>query len=501
MRDPAQSAPHHASPPTPVPGPARRHWTYRDGCEAAEHLARGAALTEVLDPADPAAWIALDEGVRGLPHRDDALPALLRSRPHTALCHPEGRVREEAVRQLAQGAWRGPSLLPLVVIRCADWAGPVRTRARALLARTLADSPTETLVALTPLVLRLGARGRGEWARDLFEAALGDAPAAVLEALLGERDPAARRFAGRLLLGSGRRGARELARAAAREGDPVLRRLWTDGALAALAAGAPRSDADAVVDLLLGSRSGQVRAAGVTALRRTGRAAEAAAHLTDRTGIVRACARWSVGQDGGDPRTRYLELCAEPRTVSGGAVLGLAECGRRADAPLLRALLTHPRPAVRAGAVAGLRLLDATDTALLFPLLTDPAGAVVREAALALLPSVDRLPEATLVELLAPAQPFAQRRAAHRLLHARGGVAGLRADVLLLDDLDPSLRRRAEQHVRAMWSPYAPPVLPAGDPEVGALLERCSGLFGDHVINLMRSRLGLPRAIVDGTGY
>ncbi|MET3986241.1 hypothetical protein [Streptomyces sp. PvR034] len=491
MRDPAHSAPHHAHPPAPRPAPARRRWTYRAGCEAAEHLARGAVLTQVLDPADPAAWIALDEGVRGLPCWDGALPALLRSRPHTALCHPEGRVREEAVRQLARGARPNPSLLPLVVIRCADWAGPVRTRARALLARVLADSPAETLVALTPLVLRLGARGRGEWARQLFEAALGDAPAAVLEALLGDRDPAARRFAGRLLLDSGRPGARELARAAAREGDPVLRRLWTDGALAALAAGAP--DADAVVDLLLGSRSGQVRAAGVTALRRTGRASEAASHLADRTGVVRACARWLVGQDGGDPRARYLELCAEPAAVSGGAALGLAECGRRADAPLLRGLLTHQRPGVRAGAVAGLRLLDAADTATLFPLLTDPAGAVVREVALALLPSADRLPEAPLVALLAAGRPPSQRRAAHRLLHARGGVAGLRAAVILLDDPDPSLRRRAEQHVRAMWSPYAPPALPAGDPEVGALLERCSGLFSDHVMRLMRSRLGLPR--------
>ncbi|MFD7032810.1 HEAT repeat domain-containing protein [Streptomyces sp. NPDC059917] len=478
---------------TPPSAPARRRWTHRAGCEAAERLARGAALTEVLDPADPAAWIALDEGVRGLPCWDGVLPALLRSRPHTALCHPAGRVREEAVRQLARRDWSGPPLLPLVVIRCADWVGPVRTRARALLARVLADSPAPTLVALTPLVLRLGARGRGAWARDLFEAALREAPAPVLEALLDDRDPAARRLAGRLLLDSAHPGARELARAAAREADPVLRRLWTDGALAVLAAGTPGPDADAVVDLLLGSRSGQVRAAGVTALRRAGRASEAAAHLADRTGVVRACARWLVGQDGGDPRDHYLELCAEPAAVSGGAVLGLAECGRRADAPLLRGLLTHHRPAVRAGAVAGLRLLDAAAAADLFPLLTDPAGAVVREAALALLPGADRLPEARLVELLAAGRPPSQRRAAHRLLRARGGVAGLRADVLLLDDPDPGLRRRAEQHVRAMWSPYAPPALPAGDPEVGALLERCSGLFGDHVMYLMRSRLGLPR--------
>ncbi|MET9699081.1 hypothetical protein ABZY31_19415 [Streptomyces sp. NPDC006529] len=527
----------------------RRRWDEGAGREAAERLARGGALAEVLDTGDPAAWIALDQAVRGLPHPDGALPALLRARPETALCHAEGRIREEALPAHGQDG----SLLPLVVIRCADWIQPVRTRARALLERALAEHPGRTLGALTPLVLRLGARERGAWARELFEAALREAPAGVLEELLRGGDPAARRFAGGLLLESARPGAVELARRAAREGDAVLRRLWTDAALAALAAeverapyagtdarastgraedgagagpdavvdlllgarsgqvraaGAPcagdavtgrdgaggsaeaGAGADLVVDLLLGARSGQVRAAGVTALRRLGRAAEAGDHLADRVAVVRACARWLVGQDGGDPHARYRELCAAPATLTGGAVLGLAECGRRTDAPVLRALLSHPRPGVRAGAVAGLRLLDAADADAAWPLLADPSGAVVREAALALRPSADRLPEARLTGLLGPGAPLAQRRAAHRLLHARGGVAALRASVALLEDPDPGLRGRAEQCLQALWSPYAPPPLPARDPEVDALLARCTGVFSDHVLRRMRARLG-----------
>ncbi|MER5732522.1 hypothetical protein ABT084_30005, partial [Streptomyces sp. NPDC002138] len=294
-----------------------RRWNGRAGREVAERLARGAALTEVLDPADPAAWIALDLGVREVPLWDEVLAGLLRAQPETALCHPAGRIREDALR----GAGRSRALLPLVAIRCADWIEPVRTRARVILAGALAEDPAGTLRALTPLVLRLGARGRGAWARELFEAALRGAGGALLEELAADSDPGTRRYAGRLLLETTRPGAVALARRAAAEADPVLRRLWTDAALAALAASAPgpvardgpvdgdgpaagdgaaaRDDARTVVDLLLGARSGQVRAAGVTALRRTGRAAGAVEHLADRVGVVRACARWLVGQDGG----------------------------------------------------------------------------------------------------------------------------------------------------------------------------------------------------------
>ncbi|MER5733859.1 hypothetical protein ABT084_36955, partial [Streptomyces sp. NPDC002138] len=120
-----------------------------------------------------------------------------------------------------------------------------------------------------------------------------------------------------------------------------------------------------------------------------------------------------------------------------------------------------------------------------------PGGPAGRAPPPPLLPSADRLPEAWLTNRLSPGHPLAQRRAAHRLLRARGGVAGLRAGVLLLEDPDPGLRRRAEHCLQALWSPYGPPPLPIGDPEVGALLERCTGLFSDYVLGVMRSRLGL----------
>ncbi|MFD0428565.1 hypothetical protein ACFQ60_12965 [Streptomyces zhihengii] len=118
----------------------------------------------------------------------------------------------------------------------------------------------------------------------------------------------------------------------------------------------------------------------MTALRRAGRTGEAAGALTDRSALVRACARWAYAQGGGDAHARYLRLCADPASLGPGAVAGLAECGRREDAALLRPLLAHASAAVRARAVAGLRSLECAPPALVLPLLDDPSPAVVREA-------------------------------------------------------------------------------------------------------------------------
>lgn len=103
-----------------------------DGTAAATRLAGGAPLQSMLDVADPGDWLALDAGVREvawyrpqfLPEWEQSAPLpadltqLGESRLALALCHRDGRIRQEAVRQSV----RYPGLLPLVVIRCADWA-------------------------------------------------------------------------------------------------------------------------------------------------------------------------------------------------------------------------------------------------------------------------------------------------------------------------------------------------------------------------------------------
>ncbi|MFE9930525.1 hypothetical protein [Streptomyces sp. NPDC005533] len=484
-------------------------------------------------PDRPAAWTAFDEEVRRARAHGGSLPCF--DRPETRLCHRDGRIREAALD--------GPDpVLPLVAIRCADWVPAVRERARRILGAALTADPARTLTDLTPLVLRLGRREQGAWALERFEAALraedpvlapwwrparpatwwraerpahtrtGEQPDTVLAWLRWSPDLETRRFATRITLDRGLLGVRGLARRAAVEQDPVTGTLWTDAALAALATGGPRdadaavataakADADAAVDALLGGHLPMVRAAGVSALRRAGRAAEAAHHLTDRSGTVRACARWLLRQDGGDPYAYLRALVEDPDRITRYAVTGFAECAARADAPLLRALLDHPSGAVRAAAVAGLRHLDVTDLGLLRPLLDDPSPSVAREASRSLRASAGQLPADWLLARIAPGLPRHTRLAAYRVLHARGGVAGLRASVDLLTDEDAGLRVLAGQRLGSLWSPYRPPALPARDPEVGALLDRCTGVFSGYVLERMRSQLGLPRTGSGAHGY
>ncbi|MEU9235432.1 hypothetical protein [Streptomyces subrutilus] len=493
-----------------------------EGRAAAADLMRGGrpGLGGVRRPVLPLSWIAFDAEIRRGHSPWHPAPRAT-DRVEVRLCHPDGRIREAAL-----AAPRPP--MPLVVIRCADWAPAVRQRARRVLSAALAAGTAHTLIDLTPLVLRLAGRERGVWARDLFEGALragpvpapwwrparpgqwwrparaartvtGEEPDTVLAWLRRSADLPTRRFATRVTLDAGLFGVRELARRAGAERDPATALLWADAALAALAADGPD---DRAVDSLLHGHVPMVRAGGVTALRRAGRAAEAADHLADRSGLVRACARWLVRQAGGDPYPLCRALVEDPARVTPYAVTGFAECARRADAPLLRALLERPGrdAAVRAAAVAGLRTLDADDTDLLRPLLDDPSPAVAREASLGLARVAGQLPAEWLAARLAPGLPPHTRRAAYRVLHARGGIDALRASVELLTDPDPGLRRVAAQRLQSLWSPERPPALPPRDPEVGALLDRCTGLFSDYVMGRMRSQLGIARAAHDRTG-
>ncbi|MEU2389985.1 hypothetical protein [Streptomyces sp. NPDC007369] len=491
----------------------------------------------VLPQGGPEAWLAFDEQVRaGLAARgaltggwpgggplpggpDPAARPRFRLRRRAAppaqkpqellLCHPDGRVREAAL-----GAPHAP--LPLLVIRCADWAPQVRARARRALVQALAADAPYTVSTTIPLVLRLAGREQGAWAVELFEAALharephlgqwrpagpvagpptrGEADG-ILAGLHLEAHLPTRRFAARISLARGSTGLTELARHAGAERDPATARRWADATLEALAAAhreaGAAAAADAAIDALLGSPVPMVRSAGVTALRAAGRAAEAERYLADRSSLVRACARWLVTQEGGDPHARYRRLAADPAGPSPYAVAGLAECGGREDVPLLRELLGHPVGPVRAAALAGLRQLDAAlDDAALLALLDDPAPSVPREAGLSLLPVAGRLDPGPLAARCTAREDLHVRRAAFRLLRARGGIDALRAAVALSSDWDPKVRGLARATVRG-WDWQLSRFTGEADPaELAALLRRSARLFSAHELAARRARLG-----------
>ncbi|MER7534259.1 HEAT repeat domain-containing protein [Streptomyces sp. NPDC097704] len=431
--------------------------------EGATRLARGTPLPSAIDTSDAAAWTGLDRAVRHLARtRPSVLPdqswatgrrfhwswdaplptfTVKRREPDgpglaLALCHPDGRIREAALRRAA--GLPAPDLrplLPLVAIRCADWAPPVREVARDLLRDALPGTGPDAIAVLTTVVLRVAARRHGEAARTLLEAALRDGPAPVLDTVLVRDDRATRRLAHRIAVQRRHFSAQRFAEAAATDPDVVIQDICADGALA----GVGPETGDEVLLPLLRSPHSRVRAAGVTALRRAGRPGEAEAFLADRSGLVRACARYVLRQYGIDPAPLYRALCASGSPPP-AAPLGLAECGARGDAALLRGLTDHPHPGVRARAVAGLRVLDATDVARLMQLLDDPAPGVVREVTAALVPYRERLPVDALRARLATEHPRHVRVAAFRLLRAHDGPDLREIAWTLVEDAEPRLR-------------------------------------------------------------
>ncbi|WP_274911152.1 hypothetical protein [Streptomyces sp. WZ-12] len=463
--------------------------------ESVCRLLSGEPLRKSLDTADPQAWMDFDLAVRSLPYvqrealrsltglRDHARGTLSESQLAVALCHPDGRVREAAL----EWAPAVPALLPLVVIRSTDWVAPVREEARELLADLLPGVARQAVVPFTALVLRMARRQHGDFTQALLKQSFVEGPPEAITALLTGGDRAARRFGHRIAVERQLLSPLQLARIAASDDDVVVQNLCAEAALAAVREGAH----DEVLEPLLGSRQPQVRAAGVTALRRTGRFAQAEPFLPDRSGVVRACARWVLRQNGIDPLPLYRALCADPTddNLPPGAALGLAECGTRADAELLWPLIGHPVAAVRTRAVAGLRVLGLADAARLRPLVDDPAPAVAREVTGALIPDADRLPVHWLESRLAPERPAHTRSAAFRLLCAQGGAVELRAALLLLTDPNVKLRFRAEQAVRR-WTPSPTTVL--GDRELAALIDRHAPALGHQAALLLRRELGIP---------
>ncbi|MFJ1545472.1 hypothetical protein [Streptomyces sp. NPDC088246] len=412
--------------------------------EAAERPARGIPLGAALGTSSAAAWVALDLDVRhlsrrapGLPpwrggadgrrlrrDRDCPLPAARRSptlshesRLAFALCHPDGRIREAALEQVPGMS----ALLPLLIVRCADWVRPVRDRARTLLSAV----PGRELIPLAELVLLVARRTQGAFALEVLDRAVREAPPADIETLLACKDRATRRFAHRIAVDRGLLSPARLARVAAASDDPALQNLCAEAAIAGM-----REEArDEVLGPLLTARAPRVRSAGVTALRRAGLHGEARAFLADRSGVVRACARYVLRQDGVDPLPLYRSMCADLRRsmddgpgplIAPAAPAGLGECGSRTDAETLWSLLAHPLPAVRVHSVVGLRALDAVDRKRLTPLLDDPSSAVVRAATRALLPDAAGFPEEWLRIRTAQDRPRAVRVAARRLLRAAG---------------------------------------------------------------------------------
>ncbi|MEU8265273.1 hypothetical protein AB0C02_32290 [Micromonospora sp. NPDC048999] len=474
---------------------------------AGDEVAARSALTVVADVAGLVA--RLDRHSRQAPwygpYQDSALRrvgarfSVATSGPVAmalASMHGDGRIRQRAIAAMVDRPC--PEVMPFLVLRTADWVKPVRDRARAGLALLLADDPDGHLPAVLPMALRLDTWLRGGFAVTQIRAALLSAPPQVWRGLLGSGGRRQRRFVFDIVLAQGWLRLPDYVTWAETDSDTGIRVRAADAACRE-AVWTRRHD---VLRRLARSVRAEVRVVALTGLVRVGQDSDVAAYLDDDASLVRAVARDAARRLGIDAREHHRAAVSTGEPAL-GAILGLAETGSAADAPLLRPLLTHSQARVRAQAVRGLRLLQAVVAQEVLPLLRDPSPAVVREVTTALRPLTGALPPGLPWQLLGDAR-VELRRAGYRLLHGHGVDVQLRAALMLTLDPDPRLAERGKADVtrlardgaRITWRRTPPPELPvtaAQHGELAALAARAAAALGEDTSRMLTTWMARTR--------
>jgi HEAT repeat protein len=439
-------------------------------CGSPEPAVAGAAGEELarrMDALDAGDLVRVDAAVRHVLHRwapyarIAPLPRWLRDgelshlrvggRARTAALgvlsmHRDGRVREQAVRALAEQ--RGGGELPFLILRTNDWVPPVRVAASAAIEARLEPSLAAAWVRWLPLALRMRGWTRADHGPlvDAILSLLGRAECrgAVLDGLTSD-DRWVRRSCYRLLAEHDD-GLREAIEAALQSPDAVLRlyaardvrRLEENGIRALL----PRLFAD---------RSGPIRAEAAQLAVRLGPETEPVLRraMLDPYGLVRTVAASALAKVGVDVEAAYRDALSGDRAHAVAALEWLG--GRRdpGDAGLVAGFLSDPRPRVRAAAVeAYARIARAEAAPVLDRMLADESPRVVRAAAREAVRRRIHAGSERLEALFSPANPAHVRAAALRLL-ARG--RRWRAIPLILSatgDGDVQMRERATTYLR-----------------------------------------------------
>ena len=323
------------------------------------------------------AWWELRPGVLPRGRRQDPTFAPL---TRLAMSHPNGHVREAAVRHAAEKPTTDD--LPFLLLRADDWVAPVREAAAEALALFLTPRWAAEIVRLLPLYGIVAARKRLHRAVvDGFAAVLGSpAGRAALLADTRSTDPLRRRAAYRSLLDERMGGDRSLLARALADRDIQVRiaallRIRALGLLAEMGS------------ILRGDPVGTLRAVGLEILP-PGSPVHVADYLADRSSRVRHVAQKLLVGRGEDVLARTREVVARTRGRRlASALEALAEVARPADLVIGRSHLGAPSAGVRAAAlrvVVGAGDPGAIEVCL--AALGDPSPAVARVAAALLRP-------------------------------------------------------------------------------------------------------------------
>jgi hypothetical protein len=361
-----------------------------------------------------------------------------------ASMHPDGHLRERAVRLLATA----PDVVGdrALAVRVSDHVAEVRQPAER---EVLRRARLERADHVVPLLHLIHERGRGADVLALYLRALATrhGEARLWARLRGSPDHAVRRDAFDHSFATGLLGPSEAVDLLPRERDQVVR-----GRLARVIADS--ATPEVIAEVLLDARSAESRALALSKLTASLLdPADAERLLMDRSSLVRLWARRRWQELGQDPAAVYASVLRSSTTptVRARAYTGLVETGSAIDRGEVVDLVRSQGPALRK---VGLSLLRgraaAEDLPLLLDAVSDDHSRVARLAGDVLVNSLGLWTVADLAPLKASDDPTLRRRAwwLHR---QRGGWETLIADLELLHDPDPGLVALARRPVAPMY--------------------------------------------------